>query len=161
MIYMIAARARNGVIGNKGKVPWNLPADVAFFRSHVTGKTVIMGKNVYLSFMEISDIAAHAIVITSDASVVEKPAQAADSLESALELSKKYGPDAWIIGGGYTYQTAMPYADGIYLTEIDADYQGDVSFPVLDSSWRLVSSDLGHDASFNKPFSFNFYRKQA
>ena len=135
-VCIIAAVARNGVIGAGGRLPWKLPADLARFKALTLGKPVIMGRRTWQSLGRALP-GRRNIVITHEgdrfwargATVVCHPTAALAAAAGAEE--------AMIIGGSSVYAFFLPLADRIYLTRVDAEPQGDAFFPELDlSRWR-------------------------
>jgi dihydrofolate reductase len=143
---LIAAVARNGVIGADNALPWKLPADLARFRALTTGHTVIMGRKTWQSLgRPLKD--RENVVVTRDRAFAAEGAQVATSLRDALAMSTLPGP-AFCIGGGELYAHALPLASLVYLTEIDRDFEGDVRFPAFDTrEWRERSREEHADAS--------------
>jgi dihydrofolate reductase len=143
---LIAAVARNGVIGANNALPWKLPADLARFRALTTGHTVIMGRKTWQSLgRPLKD--RQNVVVTRDRSFAAEGAQVAASLRDALAMSTLPGP-AFCIGGGQLYADALPLASLMYLTEIDRDFEGDVRFPPFDAhEWHARSREEHADAS--------------
>ena len=141
---LIAAVARNGVIGANNALPWKLPADLAHFRAVTTGHTVIMGRRTWQSLgRPLKD--RQNVVVTRDAGFEPAGAQRAASFGEALELSSLPAP-AFCIGGGALYAEALPRASLMYVTEIDRDFEGDVRFPAFDRhAWREQSREAHVD----------------
>lgn len=139
LISAIAAVAQNGVIGNRGALPWHLPADLAWFRQQTTGHCVIMGRKSFQSIGRPLPKRTN-IVVTRDAGFHAEGVMVATSVEVALRLARAHGEtEAFIIGGGELYRQTIGYWDRIYLTEVEASPDGDVFFPELDAQrWREV-----------------------
>ena len=137
---LIAAVARNGVIGANNTLPWKLPADLARFRALTLGHTVIMGRKTWQSLgRPLKD--RQNVVVTRDASLTAEGADVATSLGDALAIASLPQP-AFCIGGGQLYADALPLASLMYLTEIDRDFEGDVLFPTFDRrQWRERSRE--------------------
>jgi dihydrofolate reductase len=139
MVSIIVAKARNGVIGRDASLPWHLPADLRRFRELTTGHTVVMGRKTYDSlpaaFRPLPD--RRNVVLSRDAAYEPGDgALRATSLSGAVEAS---GGACFVIGGGEVYREAMQLADRLYVTEVDAEPEGDVSFPdISPAEWRCV-----------------------
>lgn len=129
MISIIAAHAHGRVIGRGGQIPWNIPEDKTHFRELTTGHVIIMGRRTY---EEIGRPLPNreTILISSTYSVEQEHCTTVSSLRDALERAA--GRDVFICGGERLYQEALPLADRLYLTEIDADIAGDRYFPAFD-----------------------------
>jgi len=159
-ICLIAARARNGVIGQRGALPWRLPEDLAHFKRLTMGQTVIMGRKTWDSIGRPLP-GRRNIVVTRNASWHAQGAETAASLQDALRKSlataQAKGGDVFIIGGAQLYAQALQQQiDAVFLTEIDADFPGDAHFPALDPArWRERSRQ--HFAPVDgRPFGFDF-----
>jgi dihydrofolate reductase len=139
LISAIAAVAKNGVIGNRGALPWHLPADLAWFRQQTTGHCVIMGRKSYQSIGRPLPRRTN-IVVTRDTAFRPAGVMVATSVEMALRLAQEQGEtEAFVIGGGSLYTQTVGYWDRVYLTEVEASPDGDVFFPDLDAeAWREV-----------------------
>ena len=137
-IALVAARAANGVIGAKGSIPWNIPADLRRFRSLTIGKPCIMGRKTWESLPRMPLPGRLNIVVTRDSRFHAPGAEVANSLEAAISRGEKeVSEEIAVIGGAEIYREAMPRADVIYLTEVHADFRGDVIFPsIVTEQWR-------------------------
>ena len=127
---LIAAVARNGVIGARNALPWRLPADLARFRALTTGHTIVMGRRTWESLGRPLP-ARQNIVVTRTPGYVAEGALVVGSLDAALAAST-LPPPVFCIGGGELYRAALPRADALYLTEIDRGFDGDTTFPPFD-----------------------------
>ena len=137
---LIAAVAANGVIGDRNRLPWRLPEDLRRFRAITTGHAVIMGRKTWES-LPAPLPGRQSIVVTRDPDYPAAGADVATTLEQALALVRLPAP-AFCIGGGELYRVAFPLADLLYLTEIERDYPGDVTFPSYDrDAWREISRE--------------------
>jgi len=134
---LVVAMSRNGVIGRGNRLPWRLPADLAFFKRVTIGQPVIMGRKTYESIGKPLPGRLNIVVST-------KPDYQAPGCTVAHSMDEAYAAagaakDVAIIGGNAIFAEALPVADVIYLTQVDADVEGDVFFPSFDrSQWREV-----------------------
>ena len=126
MISLLVAYTKNKrVIGAQGKIPWNLSSERNRFKELCRGKYVIMGRK---SYEEIGHPLPYCTLVI--VSSKEK------TLEDAIAYCKAQGQkEILIAGGGSIYEQTLPYADKIYATEIDADFEGDTFFPPLGPEW--------------------------
>jgi dihydrofolate reductase len=158
VIAIVVAHASNGVIGRDGSLPWHLPADLKHFRELTTGGTVVMGRRTYESlpdrFRPLPN--RRNIVLSSDPAYVARGAEVFTSLERALDGCDH---DCFVIGGEATYRQALPLADRVYATQLDAEHAGDARFPDLpDAEWECV--DTGEAQTENDhSFSFRTYER--
>jgi len=160
-IHLIYARARNGVIGANNTLPWHLPEDLAHFKRTTMGSPVVMGRKTWDSlpprFRPLPG--RQNLVLTRQADWQAPGAVRVGSVEEARALFPA-GSDAWVIGGAEVYAQALPLADSVVVTEIDADFEGDAFAPALASAWREVSREA-HRASNGLTYSFVVYRRAA
>ena len=129
-VVVVAAVARNGVIGSSGGLPWHLPADLAHFRSLTQGAPVVMGRRTWESlpprFRPLPG--RRNLVVTRRADWRAAGAERAESLEAALGMAAG-APRIFVIGGAELYAAALPRADTLVLTELAQDFAGDAYFP--------------------------------
>ena len=146
LLTLIAAVARNGVIGQDKRLPWHLPADLKHFKTLTTGHTVIMGRKTWESlppnFRPLPG--RQNILITRNTGYAASGATGVTSLADAVAAAA--GDEAFVIGGAELYAAALPLADRLRLTEIDADFAGDTWFPPRDPrEWRETARDTRRD----------------
>lgn len=141
-IGLIWAQARHRVIGQDGVMPWHLPEDLTHFKRTTLSHPVIMGRKTWGSipprFRPLPG--RRNIVVTRQTDWQAPGAQAATSLHEALQLCDG-AAEAWIIGGAQIYAQALPLADEVVVTEIDADFDGDAFAPALGPEWREVARE--------------------
>ena len=132
---MIYARARNGVIGNLGQLPWHLPEDLAHFKRTTLGQPVVMGRVTWESLPEkFRPLPGRSnVVVSRQTSFSAAGAQLASSLEAAMALFPTT-EIIWLIGGAQLYAQGLSIASQIVVTEIDADYEGDAFAPLISSN---------------------------
>ena len=137
-VTLIAAVARNGVIGADGGIPWHLPADFAHFKATTLGHTLVMGRATYASIGRPLP-GRTTIVLTRDPDWSAEGVTTAASVDEALALAEG---DVFVAGGAAVYEAALPYADAQLLSEVDLEPQGDTFYPVFDrSDWDEVSRE--------------------
>ncbi|OHA88674.1 MAG: diacylglycerol kinase [Candidatus Zambryskibacteria bacterium RIFCSPHIGHO2_01_FULL_43_27] len=128
-ISVIAAVGRNREIGFKNKLIWDIPEDLKHFRAITTGHPVIMGRNTYLSIGKA--LPNRTNIVLSDTSLEAPNVSVAKNLEEALGIAgdSPGSEEIFFIGGAYVYTQALPLADKLYLTLIDAEAEADTYFP--------------------------------
>lgn len=132
---LIVAATLNGVIGKDNQMPWHLPADLAWFRQNTTGKPVIMGRKTFESIGR--PLPKRTNIVLSRKPYEYEGVIWKESLESALEAVKE-SEEIMLIGGGELFKQYLPYADKLYLTQIQADIDGDTFFPLLNwDEWEI------------------------
>ncbi len=146
-LFLVYARAANGVIGRDGALPWRLPADLRRFKAMTMGKPMIMGRKTFDSFPSPLPGRRH-IVLTRDTAWQAGGAEVAHSVEEALALAG--GGDVAVIGGAEIYRLFLPLARRIELTEIHADYPGDTAMPATGPEWRETAREE-HQADGDYP----------
>lgn len=146
-IVLVYARAANGVIGRDGTLPWHLPADLRHFKAMTTGKPMIMGRKTFDSFPAPLPGRRH-IVLTRDIGWSTPGAEVAHSREEALALAGD--GEIAVIGGAEVFALFAASADRVELTEIHADYPGDITMPPPGPDWRELHREE-HPASEGKP----------
>lgn len=159
-IVVVAAVARNRVIGNAGDLPWRLPADMKRFKAITLGKPMIMGRKTFDSIGRALP-GRRIIVVTRDPAWSAAGAETAASLEAALAMAQSGGPEEIVIGGGgEIYAEAMPLADRLRLTWVEAEPLGDTLFPAVDpADWREAFREE-HPAADGRPaFVFVDYER--
>jgi len=138
-VNLVAAMARNGTIGKNGELPWRLPADLKAFKATTMGKPVIMGRKTWESIGRALPGRPN-FVISRDRELNPPGASLCHSLDQALADAASLGAEeAMVIGGAAIYTEALPLADALILTVIQADIDGDRAFPEFDQSrWQPV-----------------------
>ena len=133
-ISLIAAVARNGVIGKDGRLPWHLPDELARFKATTMGHPLVMGRATFESIGRTLP-GRRTIVVTRDPPWHHPGVESAHSFAEALSLA---GPadEVFVAGGAEVYAEALPFAHRLVLTEVDAEPEGDTWFPAWDrASW--------------------------
>ncbi len=165
IISLIAAVAKNNIIGGDNTLLWNLPADMKHFRTITSGHTVIMGRK---TFESIGKPLPHRknIVITQNINYMQEGIEIVHSLEEALRLtSLEHGRnfeenqeevEVFIIGGGEIYKQAFEKASKLYITEIHQDFDGDTSFPLIDKNDWQETTRIDHEPDEDNIFPYSF-----
>ena len=138
MISLLVAYTKNKrVIGAQGKIPWKLSSERNRFKQICAGKYVIMGRKSYEEIGKPLPYCKLVIISRNERSLsLSKGPIICTSLDDAINYCKSQNQEEILIaGGGTIYEQALPYANKIYATEIDADFEGDVFFPELGSKW--------------------------
>ena len=155
---LVAAVARNGVIGANNRMPWHLPAELRHFRALTMGHRVIMGRKTWESLGR--PLPGRENVIVS-----RNPALAAPGCSVVASLSAALSDCAlpepmFCIGGAQLYKLALPLADEIHLTEIDADFPGDTKMPpILPAEWRETLREPVIDPGTGVQYAFVRYNR--
>jgi len=138
MITLVVARARNGVIGRDGALPWHLPADLKRFKALTTGTAMVMGRRTFDSLPGLLPGRRH-VVLTRDPDWSAPGAEVVHSPEEALAGTSEIPVS--VIGGAEIFALFLPLADRIELTEVLADVPGDTLMPDPrdGGGWRQVA----------------------
>jgi len=152
MISLILAIDKNNLIGNKGRLPWHIPEDLAYFKKITTGHTVVMGRKTFESIGKALPERRN-IIITRKKNFIAEGCIITHSVKEVLDLTKN--EEAFVIGGGEIYKLFLPYAKKLYITKIDSEFEGDTYFPSFnEKEWQLVSKE--NSKNNNKPFDYTF-----
>ncbi len=159
LIALVAAVAANGVIGLQGKLPWRLPADLAFFKRLTLGHTVIMGRRTWQSLGRPLP-GRRNVVLTRDPLFSASGCRVAHSAEEAV---KGETGELFVIGGQEIFRQFLPLAQRLYITHVDAEVPGDAWFPAIDAKeWREVSGTPGTVDQRNPyPHRFVVYERRS
>jgi dihydrofolate reductase len=161
-VSLVAAVARGGVIGRDGGIPWRLAEDMQRFRSLTMGHPVVMGRRTWESLPDqFRPLPGRGnVVVTRTPDWSAQGADRAGSIEEALNLLESESR-VFVIGGGEIYAAALPFADELVLTEIDAEIEGDTTFPSWDhGEFEEVERDE-RVAEDGTPFAFVRYVRRA
>jgi dihydrofolate reductase len=137
IISLIVAVSRNGVIGVDNQLPWHLPDDLRYFKSVTMGKPLIMGRKTHESIGRPLPGRAN-IVLTRDRQWTADGVVVVNDLDAAIAAAKRACDasnvdEVMIIGGEQIYKMTLGTAHRLYLTEVDADVEGDAFFPAMDT----------------------------
>jgi dihydrofolate reductase len=152
-ITLVVARARNGVIGRDGTLPWHIPADLKRFKALTMGSVMVMGRKTFESLPGLLPGRRH-IVLTRESTWQADGAEGAGCVDEALALAE--GTPVSVIGGAEIFALFMPLADRIELTEVLADMPGDTIMPDPRTSgdWREAASEAHPAEDGCPPFRF-------
>ncbi|MFT4834518.1 MAG: dihydrofolate reductase [Marinoscillum sp.] len=159
IISMIAAMGTNRSIGKDNGIPWHLPDDFKYFKDTTQGHYVIMGRKNFESLPPKYKPLPNRpnVIITRQTSYDGEGAEVVHDLQDALSQAKEgEEKEAFIIGGGEIYRLGLEVADKIYLTEINASFDGDTFFPEFDISRWEETSRSHHAADERHAHSFDF-----
>ena len=152
-VTLVVARARNGVIGRDGKLPWHIPADLKRFKSLTMDSAMVMGRKTFDSLPRLLPGRRH-IVLTRDTAWSVPGAEVAGSVEEALNLAGRQPVS--VIGGAEIFGLFLPLAQRIELTEVLADIEGNtlMTDPRAMGSWRETWSEEHGGVGDGPPFRF-------
>lgn len=142
-IFLVLARARNGVIGANGTLPWHLPPDLRHFKALTQARPMIMGRKTFDSLPGLLPGRRH-IVLTRSKDWAEDGAEVVHSMEEAIATAN--APHVAVIGGAEIFTLFLPHADRIELTEVHGDFEGDTVLPPFDAAVWQESNRTDHPA---------------
>lgn len=149
-ISIIAAVAKNGVIGKNNVMAWHLPEESALFAANTAGKPVIIGRRTFEGLPNAL-LGRHLIVLTHNESFTtgSSSIQVAHSIPEALKLAGQFKQEIMVAGGESIYQQFLPLSSKMYLSLLHNEYEGDAFFPgVRYSQWQKVQTTRYTDFSF-------------
>ena len=155
------ARSRNGVIGRAGGLPWRIRSDLALFKSLTLFKPIIMGRKTWDSLPVKPLPGRMNIVLSRDGSFEPQKALVCETFNEAVEIAREQAEEdgadeICVIGGHALFELALPRARRIYISEIDADIDGDVTMPAFDETlWREVKRE-DHPKAEGDDYGFTF-----
>ncbi|MBB6485008.1 dihydrofolate reductase [Rhizobium lusitanum] len=157
---IVVAVSRNGIIGRDGDMPWRLSADLKRFKAMTLGKPVIMGRKTYESIGKPLPGRPN-VVITRDAGFSAEGVTAAHSLDEAIEMASLLAAESGsdeicILGGGEIYRQSIAVADRLLITHVEAEVEGDTSFPTIDPVLWQVESELAVPAGEKDTYPTRF-----
>lgn len=150
MISIVVAIDQNNLIGKDNGLPWgHLPVDLKHFKNITDGKTIVMGRKTFQSLPNILQNRKHVVLSRGTIQIRDPFVCQYNSIENVLELAKN--EDLFIIGGAEIYKQFAPYADKIYLTEVQGEFIGDTYLPDLGfKDFRLESISFSEIDEKNK-----------
>lgn len=160
-IALVVARARNGVIGRDGRLPWRLRSDLQWFKANTIGKPCIMGRATWAS-LPLKPLPGRLnIVLSRDPDFRLEKALVCSSLDESIELARETAiedgvDEVAVIGGAALFAAALPRARRIYLTEVDADVEGDTFMPAFDETDFVELRSESHPAGEADDYPFTF-----
>ncbi len=153
-ISFLVAAAKNGVIGKDDGLPWHLPKDLRRVKELTMGKPILMGRKTFETVGKPLPGRTN-IILTRDRDYRVEGTVIVHDFDQALEIAEGH-PELMVLGGGVVYRELLDQADRIYLTRIDAEYEGDTVFPELqDEDWVEVEKETFEpDERHAVPFVF-------
>jgi dihydrofolate reductase len=153
---LVVAMARNRVIGRDNALPWRLPAELAHFKRVTMGNPIIMGRKTYESIGRPLPGRLN-IVVSRNPDFAAPGCTVVDSLERAYEAAGD-AAEVSIIGGTSLFEAALPGADCLHLTEVEADVEGDTWFPHFDRGEWTQHEVARHPADEKHAYAFRILR---
>jgi dihydrofolate reductase len=153
-ISIITAMARNRVIGKGNRVPWRLPGELQIFKKVTMGHHMVMGRKTYESFNRLLP-GRTTVIVTRNPNYKVAGAIVVNSLQAAISACGS-DDEVFIIGGAQLFELALPLADRIYLTTVQAEVEGDTTMPDFDlTGWKQISTQV-FKADAKNPYDYHF-----
>lgn len=156
---LIVARARNGAIGKDGELPWRLSDDLNHFKTTTKGCPVIMGRKTWQSLPKQPLPGRDNIVLSRDGQYAAPGARVYTAMPAAIAAGRSLAQatrrdELFVVGGEAIYAAALPFADRLYVTDVDAEIQGDAFFPKFDASAYTETRQRRVEANEKNQFGF-------
>lgn len=157
MIIFVGAFTKNYGMGNKGSLPWqpgSMQTDTKRLHALANGNTVVMGERAYHDYKDVQkSFQTQSILVLSRNTKSLPDAEVVNSLETIINRSQT--EDLWVIGGGQIFRQLLPYAQKMYLTEVDAELKADTFFPEYSpNDW--MCSKTSHKADAHNKYDYTF-----
>ena len=157
MISIIAAVAKNNIIGGDNKLLWHIPEDLKHFKDITSNHTIIMGRKTFQSLPNVLP-KRHHIVLTKDKNytIDSDSVTIVHNLKEIVDKYKTSKEEVFVIGGGEIYSAFLPYCKNLYLTKINKNFEGNTYFPKIEpSQWKVTySSEVNKTLKDNLEFKF-------
>ena len=154
MISLIVAIAPNRVIGIDNKIPWDIKEDMLHFKAYTLNKTVLMGKNTFLSIGKALPKRRNIVVCNDDSDFNPENVEIRKDLFEVLKEYKNKDEELVVIGGGTIYKLSLPYVDEMIVSWVKKEYKGDTFFPEFENDF-VVYKEEDHDE-----FVVKYYRRR-
>lgn len=156
MISLLVAMDTNHVIGFEDDMPWHLPNDLKYFKEKTTGNTIVMGRKTFDSIGKALPNRRN-VVLTREQTDFPEGVEVINDINFIRTWEKENpGEELFVIGGGHLFEQVLPYADRMYITEIDETFPGDTYFPTFQAEdWVLTSKTTGEKNDKN-PYNYYF-----
>lgn len=147
---------RDNVIGKDNKMPWDIPADLRYFKDVTMGHPVVCGRKTLESMGGPLKGRRNIILTRNRDYEPDKGCEIVHSVEEVLQLFSKSKEEVFIIGGAEIYKMFLPYANKLYITTIDQEFEGDTFFPnISEGEWTEVAVKEGPTDEKN-PYHYQF-----
>ncbi|MEQ8212036.1 MAG: dihydrofolate reductase [Lacipirellulaceae bacterium] len=165
ILSIIVAAAKNGVIGREGDLPWRLSADLRRFKRITMGHPIVMGRKTWDSIGKPLPGRSSVVVTRQEGYCTEfEEVHVVHTLEDAIEVASSLpgGEETYLIGGAQLYEAALPLASKLYFTHVEAEVEGDATFPAIDwSEWKQVEAEkVPADEKNDHAHMFSIYHRK-
>ena len=159
-ISVVVAKSKNNVIGKNNQLPWHLPADLKHFKNITMGKPIIMWRKTFESIGKPL-VGRRNIIVSRNKELKIAGCEICHSIEDALNVVKME-KEVMIIGGANLFSSCLSRVNCVYLTLIDAEFEGDTFFNDLNvDEWQLVfEENFSPDEKNSYPYSFQVFERR-
>jgi dihydrofolate reductase len=158
MISLMVAHDPNRVIGINNELPWHIPEDLAYFKKHTIGKSIIMGRNTFESIGRPLPKRKN-IVVTRNEQYKAEGVEVVHDLDEAIQRGERTHEEIMVIGGEQIFKSILPRADRLYITLVQKEFEGDTFFPEYGDEWEAVSRSETFSSN-GIPFSYLVYERK-
>jgi len=159
MISLIVVHDLNRVIGQDNKMPWHIPNELAYFKEKTMGKAIVMGRSTFESIGRPLPGRLN-IVITRNTSYEAKGVTVVHSIEEAIQTANQHHEEVMIIGGEQIFKEVLPYADLLYVTLIQHEYEGDTYFPSYEQDWESISTSDQNTTDSGIQYTYMLFKRK-
>ncbi|MFC6040185.1 dihydrofolate reductase [Paenisporosarcina macmurdoensis] len=159
MISLIVVHDLNRVIGQDNKMPWHIPNELAYFKEKTIGKAIVMGRSTFESIGRPLPGRLN-IVITRNTSYEAKGVTVVHSIEEAIKTANLHHEEVMIIGGEQIFKEVLPYADLLYITLIQHEYEGDTYFPSYEQDWEPISTSDQNTTDSGIQYTYMLFKRK-
>lgn len=159
MISLIVVHDLNRVIGQDNKMPWHIPNELAYFKEKTMGKAIVMGRSTFESIGRPLPGRLN-IVISRNTSYNAEGVTVVHSIKEAIEVANKHHEEVMIIGGEQIFKEVLPYADLLYITLIEHEFEGDTFFPTYEQNWEVISTSEQHSTDSGLKYTYMLYKRK-
>ena len=158
-IRLICAIAKNNVIGNENKLPWNISEDLKRFKELTSENIIVMGRKTYESIGKPLPKRKN-IVLSRNKNLEIQGVEVMNSIESVIDSYNLQEKDLYVIGGTFIYELFLEHCDYLHITNVERDYDGDAYFPEIDwANWKLIEEINSYDDIEKTEFFFRDYKR--
>ncbi len=156
MINLIWAMDKNQLVGKGDKIPWHIKEDLLYYKSKTNGKVVVMGDTTYYSlrtYYKTKPLPYGKIyVATIDKNlVINDGLNDIEMVYDLVEFLENFKDELWVVGGRTIYKISLPYADNLYISFVQGEYEGDIYFPAIDfSQYELVWENITESVRYTQ-----------
>ncbi|MEI4802102.1 dihydrofolate reductase [Bacillus sp. NPDC077411] len=156
MISLLVAMDKNRLIGKDNQLPWHLPADLAYFKKVTMGHPIIMGRKTFESIGRPLPGRTN-IILTRNQNYEMEGCEVIHSIDDVKKMDEQMNEELFVIGGAEIFKEVLPFADRLYITQIEEVFEGDTFFPEINyNEWEEISATQGVTDEKN-PYTYAYH----